>query len=100
MLDEFPQGQWDAIYICGVSRNGYVQHENYPHNVHVAILPREGATDHWEFQNWKMDVENGVFERIPTVQEIDQKYLRLPEHYWTCRMFRWAVWHYRQQLTS
>ena len=100
VLDEFPANQWDAIYICGVSRNGYAKHENYPHNVHVAILPCEGESDHWEFENWKMEVENGRFERVPSAQEIDPKYLALPEQYWTCRMFRWAVWHYCVARTS
>ena len=100
VLDEFPPDKWDAIYICGVSRNGYAKHKNYPHNVHVAIIPKDGASDHWEFEDWKMDVAGGVFERVPSEQEIDPKYLKLPEQYWTCRMFRWAVWHYRDQLQS
>ena len=99
-MDEFPAESWDAIYICGVSSKGYSKHENYPHNVHVAIIPREGATDHWEFENWKMDVENAIFEYVPSEKKINPKYLKLPEQYWTCRMFRWAVWHYRKALAE
>jgi hypothetical protein len=97
VLDEFPTNQWDAIYICGVSRSGYAKHENYPHNVHVAILPREGGSDHWEFENWKMDVRGGVFERVPSEDEIPEVFVRqLPEKFWTCRMWRWAISHYSE----
>lgn len=97
-LDEFPNLGWDAIYICGVSTNGYRKHENYTHNVHVAIIPQEGHLDHWEFENWVMNVKNARFEYVPSEKEIDKKYLELPERYWTCRMFRWAVSHYLTQL--
>ena len=98
-LDEFPNLGWDAIYICGVSTNGYRKHVNYPHNVHAVIIPKEDASDHWEFENWRMDVQGGVFEHIPSEDEIDAKYKRdLPEEFWTCRMFRWAVWHYAKDL--
>ena len=98
ILDEFPPNLWDAIYICGVSSKGYAKHENYPHNVHVAIIPTEGKVDHWQFEEWTMDVQNGQFEVVPPEKDIPQKYLDLPECYWTCRMFRWAVWHYRKQI--
>lgn len=98
VMNEFPDIVWDAIYICGVASQGYTKHKNYPHNVHVAILPQEGATDHWEFENWKMDIQNGIFEYVPSEKEIDPQYLKLPEQYWTCRMFRWAVWHYHSSL--
>jgi len=63
-LDEFPELNWDAIYICGVSTNGYSKHENYPHNVHIAILPAPGEKDEWSFENWNMTVTNGKFEYV------------------------------------
>lgn len=95
VMDEFPQTSWDAIYICGVSAKGYVKHQNYPHNVHVAILPKEGASDHWAFENWKMDVTDGIFEYVPSETEISEVFVRfLPESFYTCRMLRWAVSHY------
>jgi hypothetical protein len=94
VFDEYDNKNWDAIYICGVSKNGYRAHSNYPHNVHAAIIPQNGASDQWEFENWRMNISNGVFERIPTAEEIPQKYLTLDKQYWTCRMFRWAVNHY------
>jgi len=98
VFDEQPVESWDAIYICGVSSNGYRKHENYPHNVHVAIIPKEGGVDHWEFEEWKIDVMGGVFEPIPSEDEIPDIYRRrLPEEYWTCRMFRWAVTHYADE---
>ena len=98
VLDEFPGGTWDAIYICGVSTSGYSRHANYPHNVHVAVLPRPGAKDTWSFEGWTMSVENGVFEPVISEAELNAKYKNLPEEFVTCRMFRWAVWHYRRQL--
>lgn len=98
VFDEFTTDTWDAIYICGVSTNGYTKHANYPHNVHVAILSRPGARDIWSFEDWTMSVENGVFERVISEDELHIKYRNLPEEFITCRMFRWAVWHYRNQL--
>ena len=97
-MDEFPENTWDAIYICGVASKGYAKHENYPHNVHVAIIPIEGKTDHWEFENWVIDLQNGVFEYVVSEDELDQKFKTLPPQYYTCRMFRWAVTHYKNQL--
>lgn len=97
-LDEYCDLGWDAIYICGVSTKGYAKHENYPHNVHVAIIPAPGEKDEWSFENWSMTVENGRFEYVISEEELNPKYKNLPEEYVTCRMFRWAVWHYRKQL--
>ena len=98
VLDECKEIGWDAIYICGVSAKGYAKHENYPHNVHVAIIPAPGDKDTWSFENWSMTVENGRFESVISEEELNPKYKNLPEEYVTCRMFRWAVWHYRTQL--
>ena len=100
IMDEFPEIGWDAIYICGVSAKGYSKHQNYPHNVHIAVLPAPGENDTWEFENWKMTLENGHFEYIIPEDELDDEYKNYPEQYVTCRMFRWAVWHYRDQLSS
>ena len=98
VLDEYPADMWDAIYICGVSTKGYSKHENYPHNVHVAIIPAEGKTDHWEFEGWAMDLQNGIFEYVVSEEELDPKYKKLPPEYYTCRMYRWAVTHYKNQI--
>ena len=98
ILDEYPDLGWDAIYICGVSSKGYSKHENYPHNVHIAIIPAFGEKDEWSFENWKMTVENAKFEYVISEDELNPKYKNLPEEYVTCRMFRWAVWHYRKDL--
>lgn len=100
ILDEFPELGWDAIYICGVSSKGYAKHLNYPHNVHIAIIPAPGETDEWSFENWKMTVKNAKFEYVISEEELDPKYKDLPEKYVTCRMFRWAVWHYRKDLEN
>jgi hypothetical protein len=98
VMDEFPDIGWDAIYICGVVRMGYSQHKNYPHNVHIAVIPKPGASDDWFFEEWKMHVKNGVFEYVISEEELDPRFKDLPKNYVTCRMFRWAVSHYANQL--
>lgn len=98
VLDEYPELGWDAIYICGVSRKGYSSHKNYPHNVHIAILPAPGETDSWSFENWRMEAENARFESVIGEDGLEEKYRSLPEEYVTCRMFRWAVSHYKDQI--
>ena len=98
VLDEYPDLGWDAIYICGVSAKGYAKHENYVHNVHIAILPSPGYQDKWTFENWEMTVENGKFEYVISEDQLEEKYKTLPEEYVTCRMFRWAVTHYKKSL--
>lgn len=46
-----------------------------------------------------MDVTGGTFEYVPSVEEIPQVFVRrLPESFYTCRMFRWAVSHYPQDV--
>lgn len=98
VMNEFLPNTWDAIYICGVAKKGYSQHKNYDHNVHVAIIPKEGAKDHWEFEGWRMDLKNGFFEYVISEDELDSQYKSLPSQYTTCRMFRWAVSHYKNQI--
>lgn len=98
IMDEFQDLEWDAIYICGVSSKGYNTHTNYPHNLHVAILPKSGAKDIWSFENWKMELKNGIFENVISKEELDDKYKHFDEEYVTCRMFRWAVSHYKDKL--
>ena len=100
ILDEFPELGWDAIYICGVSSKGYRRHENYPHNVHIAILPSPGKTDYWSFENWEMTVKNGVFEYVIDEKQLDARFKNLPKEYVTCRMFRWAVSHYKKRIAE
>ncbi|MGL5149089.1 MAG: hypothetical protein ACRC7N_00745, partial [Clostridium sp.] len=70
-----------AIYICGVISKGYSQKKNYPHNVHAAIIPCEGAKDSWSFDGWTMEVENGIFDRIPEIEELPKKYIDLPDEF-------------------
>lgn len=100
IFNEYPQSEWDAIYICGVSKKGYSMRENYSHNVHAVIIPKPGATDKWTFENWEMTVENGIFERIISEDELEEKYKNLPKEYTICRMFRWAVSHYGKQIEA
>lgn len=91
VFDEQADGTYKAIYICGVINRGYTQKKNYPHNVHAAIIPRAGVKDVWEFEGWRIEVENGFFDKIPEIEELPEKYKNLPDEYVTCRIFRWAI---------
>lgn len=92
MFDEQPIASYRAIYICGVSRRGYLKKQNYLHNVHAAILPQMDAEDQWSFEHWRMTVQNGRFLRIPADSEcLPERYRSLPDEYKTCRIFRWAA---------
>jgi len=89
-LDEQPLGSFAAIYICGVIKRGYPR-SNYAHNLHTVIRKSMGNTDCFEFENWRLEVINGVFESIPGEQDLPTKYQELPPEFTTCRIFRWAV---------
>ncbi len=91
ILDEVLPEEFKAIYICGVARKGYSVKKNYPYNLHAAILPKPGAKDNFEFDKWKLSVENGVFLPIPSEKELPKVYQKLEPEYTTCRIFRWAV---------
>ena len=91
IFDEQPEDTFKAIYICGVINKGYTTKNNYPHNIHAAIIPKEGAKDTWEFEGWKLEVENGVFSHIPSIEELPEKYRSLPNEFITCRIYRWAI---------
>ena len=85
------ENDFKAIYICGVINKGYSVKKNYPHNVHLAIEPKEGAKSLYEFENWKIEIENGMISEIPDIDELPSKYRKLPKEYITCRIFRWAI---------
>ena len=99
-MDEAPDGQYEAIYFCGVLKKGYLNKDplknNYPHNVHFAVRPAEGETDVWDFENWHVEIKNGKLERIPATYELSEKFFKSPynAHYYTCRIFRWMVGHF------
>lgn len=56
IMNEVDDSQYKAIYFCGVNKKGYPK-SYYPHNVHFAIVPKEGATDEWNFENWHVEIE-------------------------------------------
>ena len=91
LFNEQPEDSFKAIYICGVISKGYSAKKNYPHNVHLAIVPRKGATDTYEFEEWKIEIEDGIISHIPSVEELPERYKTLPEQFVTCRIFRWAI---------
>lgn len=90
-FDEVNEDNFKAIYICGVIKKGYAQKKNYPHNLHAAIVPKEGAKDVFEFEGMKLEVENGVFDKIPSIDELPEKYQELEDKFITCRIFRWMI---------
>lgn len=91
MMDECKPGSFEAIYLCGVSSNGYRTKRNYPHNFHAAIIPMPGANDHFIFEDLDLKINNGLLTRIPTEAELRPPYTSLPKEYTTCRIFRWAA---------
>lgn len=103
VMDEVPEGQYEAIYFCGVLKKGYLNKNplknNYPHNVHFAIRPVDGEHDVWDFENWHVEIENGKLERIPATYELGAKFFKEPytPHFYTCRIFRWMVGHFYPQ---
>lgn len=92
VFDEQAPDTYDAIYICGVAKDGYVRKQNYLHNVHAAILPSVGVCEDWSFEGWNMTVHNGRFLSIPaTPDHLPARYRKLPDAYTSCRIFRWAA---------
>lgn len=107
VMDEVPEGQYEAIYFCGVLKKGYLNNNpeknNYRHNVHFAVRPVNGAHDVWDFENWHVEIDGGVLEHIPESFELKEKFFHEPytSHYYTCRIFRWMVGHfYPQELDN
>lgn len=104
IMNEVPESEYEAIYFCGVLKKGYLQKDprlnNYPHNVHFAVRPQQGAKDTYRFENWQVDIENGVLERIPETFELSEKFFHEPytSHYYTCRIFRWMVGHFYPEM--
>ena len=91
VFDEVEEESYKAIYICGVINKGYYKKANYPHNVHLAIIPREGCNDVYEFEGWKVEIENGFVDRIIDIEELPSEYKDLGDEYITCRIFRWMI---------
>jgi hypothetical protein len=91
VLDERDPSEFFALYICGVAKQGYSRRLNYPHNLHAAMLPAPGRRDRFRFEEWELEVTNGVFDPIPALEELPPRLGALPEEFTTCRIFRWAV---------
>ena len=88
---------FDAIYICGVSKEGYRQKKNYIHNVHCALKPEAGFNDEFSFEDWHLIIQNGRVLQIPEEKDLPKRYFFLPKEYTTCRIFRWAACFYEQK---
>ncbi len=99
-FDEQPEGSYKAIYVCGVFKQGFSTKKNYPHNVHLAIIPEEGRTDVYDFDGWHIEIEGGYADRIPTEEELPEQFFKAPysHHYYTCRIFRWMVGFFYPEL--
>ena len=94
-FDEQVPNTFDAIYICGVSSNGYRTKLNYPHNVHAVIISEPGNIDEWSFESWRMAIRFGRFLPIPPIECLPERYIRLGDEFTTCRIFRWAACFYQ-----
>lgn len=99
VFDEVEEGSYKAIYICGVINKGYYKKANYPHNVHLAIIPKEGYNDVYEFEGWKVEIENGFVDRIIDIEELPNEYKDLGDEYITCRIFRWMIGYFYKGMT-
>ena len=103
VMDEIPEGGYEAIYFCGVLKKGYLNKNpdknNYRHNVHFAVRPVANGHDVWNFENWHVEIDGGVLERIPDSYELKDRFFHTPytSHYYTCRIFRWMVGHFYPQ---
>ncbi len=99
VMNEIPDGDFKAIYFCGVIKRGYPR-TNYPHNVHFAVVPAEGQRDEWNFEDWHVEIENGVLSPIPDEEQLDDRFFQEPynDHFYTCRIFRWMVGFFYPQL--
>lgn len=95
VLDEYPVDSFKAVYICGVSSQGYRRRPkaNYPHNLHLPIYPQPGVTDTYRFEDWIVEISNGRAGAIPGKDTLPLPWAGLPDEYTTCRIFRWAVAH-------
>ena len=81
---------YSAIYICGVSSYGYSKKQNYPFNLHLALIPEENSKLTFQFNNWTIEIENAILSKIINEDELPDKFKELPIEFTTCRIFRWA----------
>lgn len=72
-----------ALYICGVSRQGYA------HNLHAPCEYAPGEV----FSIEMVDRQTLIVEdaRLLTIPALPDKWRGLPKSFTTCRNFRWAV---------
>ena len=91
IFNEQPREYYQAIYLCGISANGYRKKINYPHNLHAPLLPMPGKKEEYCFEGWRLIVENAVFMPIPSISDLPKKYRNYPENLQHCRIFRWAA---------
>jgi hypothetical protein len=96
VADERPIGSYDALYICGVSAQGYSTKKNYPHNLHLALKPESGALNTYCFENWTFKISNARVLPIPCEADLPAEFRELPAEFTTCRIFRWAVGHFHK----
>ena len=94
----------EISYLCGRINNRKTNNNNnknnYPHNVHFAVIPCKGKSAVWNFEEWHVEIENGIISPIPSQEMLDEKFFRKPydEHFYTCRIFRWMVGFYYPKM--
>lgn len=102
-MDEQPDGNYRALYLCGVSnKEGTQAKKNYPHNLHLPIVPEEGRKDAIDFEEWHIEIDGGYIDRIPEEKELAPIFFKEPYNalYYTCRIFRWAVGFFHPELLT
>ncbi len=100
-MNEQPGGSFYAIYVCGVSKQGYSNKANYAHNVHAVIRPEPQSVDSWSFERWTMLVRGGTFLPIPPDEtELPDRYRSLPAEFTSCRIFRWSASFFEKSTAS
>lgn len=98
-MDEYPDGSFKAIYFCGVFKKGAPKN-NYPHNFHMIVIPEEGRTAVYDFENWHVEIDGGYLSSIPAEEELDERFFKEPytHHHYTCRIFRWMIGFFHPEL--
>ncbi len=98
-MDEVEDGLYKAIYFCGVFKKGFPKN-NYPHNLHFIVIPEEGRSDVFDFENWHVEIEGGYLSSIPTEEQLDDRFFKEPytAHHYTCRIFRWMIGFFHPEL--
>lgn len=91
IMDETRGDPFKAIYLCGVSSEGYATKANYSLNLHTAVKSTPGIDDTFLYLDYEINAKNGTFISIPEEKDLPPNLVILPKEYTSCRIFRWAA---------